>query len=154
MEFLATKRRKIITSVIFIIFTLYVGLGFDFSFNPINWLSPNKVLAKRAAQNLYDSVEKLKTEENKGNVNSKLARIKTNLEAVHKHIIEYYKQSTSNEYQEIKELYEKIFKSQNDAYKELKSDTETADEAFTKIKNLFQNDDTKYFKEKVNNFTK
>ncbi|QBF23744.1 hypothetical protein ['Catharanthus roseus' aster yellows phytoplasma] len=154
MKFLATKRGKIITGIIFITVTLYLGLGFYISFNPVNWLSPKKVWAKQAAQNLYNSVEKLTKEENKGNVNSKLASIKTNLEAVNKHVIEYYKESTSNEYEVVKDLYEKIVKTKDDAYDYLKKNDNKADDTiFSNIKKLFKNDNAKNLQEKVNNLT-
>ncbi|ABC65262.1 immunodominant membrane protein [Candidatus Phytoplasma asteris] len=154
MKFLENKRGKIITGAIFITVTLYVGLGFYISFNPVNWLSPKKVWAKQAAHNLYNSVEKLKKEENKGNVNSKLASIKTNLEAVNKHIIEYYKESTSDEYPAVKDLYDKIVQAKDNAYKKIEPDDKATDDTFKEIKKLFQNDNTKNLQEKVNNLTK
>ncbi|CCP87995.1 hypothetical protein [Candidatus Phytoplasma solani] len=108
MKFIATKKTKIIVGAAFIITTLYLGLGFWISFNPINWLSPQQTWAKESGESLLILVKEFDEEKDQNKKKHKKKEIKNQLNKIKILVIQRYQNESR---------YKKNFNSVNDAYK-------------------------------------
>ncbi|CAM11963.1 Conserved hypothetical protein [Candidatus Phytoplasma australiense] len=110
MKFVITKRNKIIIGVIFIITSLYLGLGFWISFKPIDWLSPYKTWARSSGKKLVTLVKDLEKNQSSTSkkTKNKIKSIENQLETIKHLVIERYKNQKPEEIKEIKELHTKL----------------------------------------------
>ncbi|WP_349402186.1 immunodominant membrane protein Imp [Candidatus Phytoplasma solani] len=110
MKFIATKRNKIIVGVICIITSLYLGLGFWISFNPIKWFSPYETWAKNSGNKLVVLAEELKKEKDKNKIKQKIKEIKNQLSKINTFVVERYKniEKIKQKYSEFKFKYDEL----------------------------------------------